>query len=446
MIREKLFGTDGIRGKANFYPLQKEVVEKIGFSAGKVLGKGKSRVLVGYDTRESCNEIKNWLFTGLVKAKVDVFDCGIFPTPAVSAMVRRKHFDFGAVISASHNPYYDNGIKFFSKSGEKLNEKEEEEIENLIYEIENLDKEKIEGKIETTDLEEKYINWVLNSFDGLNLEKKTILLDTANGASYKIAPKVFWKLGANIKVINNLPDGRNINEKCGSLYANCLKESLEKYGCDFGFTFDGDADRCLAVLPSGKILDGDYLLFNEAVSRKRAGTLKNNIVVGTLMSNYGLEKALSKEKIDLYRTSVGDKYVYEALKEKGGEIGGEPSGHIIFLDKSVTGDGIITALFYCKNGVERGGLDKLAEGIEMCFQKIVNIKVKRKIPLNELNGFNEIEEEAKGMVYNNGRLVLRYSGTEPLLRIMVESEKEEILNQTIHFLTEKLKELLNKEV
>ncbi len=445
MGREKLFGTDGIRGEVNSYPLQKEVVEKIGFAAGKVLGKAKSRVLAGYDTRESCEEIKKWLFTGLSKAKVDVFDCGVFTTPAVSAMVKKKEFDFGVVISASHNPYYDNGIKFFSKSGEKLSENEENEIENLIFEIESLNNDKIEGKIEKIDLEEEYINWVMDFFPDLNLEKKTILLDTANGASYKIAPKVFWKLGADVKVINNTPDGKNINEKCGSLYANLLKESLEKFGCNFGFTFDGDADRCLAVIPSGKILDGDYLLFNEAVLRKKAGTLKNNIVVGTVMSNYGLEKALTREKIDFFRASVGDKYVYNALKEKGGEIGGEPSGHIILLDKSATGDGIITALSYCQNGIKRGGLDKLTEGIEMCFQKIVNIKVKRKVPLNELNGFYEIEEKAKEMVLDNGRIVLRYSGTEPLLRLMVESEKEEILDQTMNFLIENLKELLNKE-
>ncbi|MCX7830687.1 MAG: phosphoglucosamine mutase [Acidobacteria bacterium] len=437
-----------MRGEAYTFPLQQEIVQKIGFSAGKILGKEKGRTLVGCDTRESCDDIKEWLFHGLTKSGLDVYDCGVFPTPAVSAMTKEGNFDFGVVISASHNPYTDNGIKFFSQTGEKLNEKEEEEIESLIYELKetNVEKEKNIGKVFRIDLEEDYINYILERFGGLNLEKKTILLDTANGASFKIAPIVFSRLGANVKSINNIPDGKNINLKCGSLYAEELKRDLDKYGCEFGFSFDGDADRCLAVLPSGKILDGDFLLYNEAVLRKKKAKLKNNLVVGTVMSNFGLEKALEKEGISLFRAKVGDKYVYEALKEKGGEIGGEPSGHIIFLDKSPTGDGLITALSYCQNALEKGGMERLLDGIEMCFQKIVNIKVIRKVPLEELNGYKEVEKVAEDMVSGRGRIVLRYSGTEPLLRIMVEADNENILNETVQFLTKKLSSVLNEEV
>jgi phosphoglucosamine mutase len=445
MAKEKLFGTDGIRGEAYLYPLLEEFVEKIGFSAGKILGREKGKVLVGYDTRESSEVIKKWLFEGFTKSGIDAYDCGVFPSPAVSAMVREKNFDFGAVISASHNPYSDNGIKFFSQSGEKLGEDTESEIESFFYEIKNLNGAKAAGKIFTIDFEEDYINFVLKNFSGLTLERKTILLDTANGAAFRIAPKTFSKLGADVKAVNNLPTGKNINENCGSLHAEKIKKDLDRYGCEFGFSFDGDADRCLAVLPYGKILDGDYLIYNEAVSRKRKGILKNNLVVGTVMSNYGVEKALSMEGISLYRAKVGDKYVYEALKEKGGEIGGEPSGHIIFLDKSLTGDGLITALSYCQNALEKGGMEKLLDGVDMCFQKIVNIKVKKKTPLEDLKGFKEIEEKANEIILGSGRVVLRYSGTEPLLRIMVEAEKEDKLNKAVQFLTEKLKDLLDKE-
>lgn len=444
MNKKKLFGTDGIRGVANAFPLVEEFVEKIGFSSGKILGKEKGKVLVGYDTRKSCDEIKRWLFSGLKKSGIKAYDSGVFPTPGISAMVREKNFDFGIVISASHNPYTDNGIKFFSQSGEKLSEEKENEIESCIYELKELKYEKSEGEVVEINLEEDYLNYILRNFEDLNLEKKTILLDTANGASYKIAPKLFWKLNADVKVINNLPTGENINRECGSLFADKIKREIHLYGCEFGFSFDGDADRCLAVLPNGKIIDGDYLLYNEALSRKRKGILKNNLVVGTVMSNYGLEKALEKEKISFIRTNVGDKYVYEAMEEKGGEIGGEPSGHIIFLDKSVTGDGLITALSYCKNSIERGGMERLLEGINMCFQKIVNIRVEKKIPFEEIEGFEETEKKAKDIIKDEGRIVLRYSGTEPLLRIMVEAEKEEKLNETINFLVENLKIALNK--
>lgn len=445
MAKEKLFGTDGIRGEAYLYPLLEEFVEKIGFSAGKVLGREKGKVLVGYDTRESCEPIKKWLFCGFTKAGIDAYDCGVVPTPAISAMVKEKGFDFGAVISASHNPYSDNGIKFFSQSGEKLGEDKENEIETFFYETRDLSGFKITGKVFKIDLEEDYINFILKNYSDLNLERRTILLDTANGAAFKIAPKIFSKLGAGVKAINNLPTGKNINENCGSLHADKIGKDLDKYGCEFGFTFDGDADRCLAVLPSGKILDGDYLLYNEALFRKRRGKLKNNLVVGTVMSNYGVEKALAREGISFYRAKVGDKYVYEALKEKGGEIGGEPSGHIIFLDKSLTGDGLITALSYCQNALEKGGIEKLLEGVDMCFQKIVNIKVKKKIPLEDSKDFQGIEAKANEIISGSGRIVLRYSGTEPLLRIMVEAEEEKKLNKAVEFLTEKIKDLLNKE-
>lgn len=445
MRKEKLFGTDGIRGKANSFPLIEEIVEKIGFSSGKILGKEKGKVLIGYDTRKSCYEIKKWLFSGLKKSAMTVFDCGVFPTPGISAMVREKNFDFGIVISASHNPYSDNGIKFFSQSGEKLSEEKENEIESLIFDLKDLQHEKTKGEIIEIDLEEDYLKYILGNFPDLNLEKKRILLDTANGASYKVGPKLFSRLNANVKVINNFPTGENINKECGSLFAEKIKKEIEMFDCEVGFSFDGDADRCLAVIPSGKILDGDYLLYNEAVSRKRKGILKNNIVVGTIMSNYGVEKALQKQGISFFRTKVGDKYVYEALKEKDGELGGEPSGHIIFLDKSLTGDGLITALSFCQNGIEKGGIERLFDGVTMCFQKIVNLKVAKKIPIEEIDNFQMIVDSAECIVGGEGRIVLRYSGTEPLLRIMVEAEKEEKVNKTINYLTEKLNNALSKE-
>ncbi len=277
---------------------------------------------------------------------------------------------------------------------------------------------------------------------GLSLKGKKVLLDCANGASYRLAPRLFLGLGAELAVVADAPDGRNINLGCGSLHAGELAKRTASFGADFGFSFDGDADRCLALHPSGSVLDGDNLLFAEAKRRKKAGLLSGNLAVGTVMSNYGLEEAFAAEKIDFTRAAVGDRYVLEALRAGGGELGGEPSGHIIFLDMADTGDGLLTALVYSRLFLSEETANDLSEGITRYCQKMINIRVKEKRPIEGDGEIAAFMAEAEETISGQGRIVLRYSGTEPLLRVMIEARSEAVVEKTVNKLAEDLRSLL----
>jgi phosphoglucosamine mutase len=441
-MARKLFGTDGIRGVYGEFPLDPATIKIIGYSAGKILGGANSRVLIGCDTRESSGAVKEALIRGFSQAGVASCDAGVFPTPAVAAMVKEKGFDFGAVISASHNPYEDNGIKFFSGGGTKFHDSQEEEIERLIEGSRYVTASSADLKKNEVSFGEDYLNWLLTKFSGLNLRGKKILLDSANGAAYNLAPRLFALLGAEVISIADHPDGRNINENCGSLHAGELAKKISSLGADFGFSYDGDADRCLALHPEGKVLDGDNLLYAEARRRKQAGTLKGNVVVGTVMSNYGLEEALAEEQIDFHRASVGDRYVLEALREKRGELGGEPSGHIIFLDMADTGDGLLTSLVYSRLFLQSEGMKNLAGGIARYAQKMINLKVREKKPIEGVKEIDGFLSQAERTISGEGRIVLRYSGTEPLLRVMIEAKSEAIVDKAINKLVADLKSVL----
>lgn len=445
MKEEKLFGTDGIRGVAYEYPLIEDLIRHLGFVAGRILAKEKGKALIGSDTRESCFDLKKWLIEGLTSTNIDCYDCGIFPTAGISAMVKNKGFDFGIVISASHNPYHDNGIKFFNQNGEKLNEEIEEQIENELKRTKLNLRESNRGEVKEIDLVEDYISFILRGFNEYDFLREPFLVDLANGSAVRIAKKLFEKLGLKALIINDKPDGKNINRDCGSLFVSKLHEKLIKENLDFGFSLDGDADRCLLSLRDGTILDGDYLIYNETTFRKNANLLKKNVVVGTLMTNYGLEVALKREGLELIRTKVGDKYVYEALKRNGAEIGGEPSGHVIFLYRSITGDGLISLLTYLYLAKAKGSIFNLKEGLKLYPQQIINLKVKEKIPLEQIDGYEELNKKAYEMIEGEGRIVLRYSGTEPLLRIMVESKSENNLKKALDYLIKELSKILKKE-
>ncbi len=441
-MARRLFGTDGIRGVYGEHPLDGETIRLIGFSAGTIIGGKGSKALIGCDTRESCGAVREGLVRGLSLAGVAPFDAGVFPTPAVAAMVKEKGFDFGVVISASHNPYKDNGIKFFSGAGAKFDDSKEEEIESLIEESRKSTPSGGTSRCEAVSFEDDYIRFLLSMFPGMSLNGKKVLLDCANGASYRLAPRLFRELGAETAVVADKPDGRNINLDCGSLHAGELAKGTASFGADFGFSFDGDADRCLALHPSGTVLDGDNLLFAEAKRRKKAGLLKGNLVVGTVMSNYGLEEAFAAGKIDFVRAAVGDRYVLEELRGKGGELGGEPSGHIIFLDMADTGDGLLTALVYSRLFLSEESAKDLSCGMARYCQKMINIRVKEKRPIEGDRDIAAFMAEAEETISGQGRIVLRYSGTEPLLRVMIEARSEEAVEKAVNKLAADLRSLL----
>jgi len=441
-MARRLFGTDGIRGVYGEHPLDGETIRLVGFSVGKIIGSEGARALIGCDTRESSGAVRAELVRGLSQAGVVAFDAGVFPTPAVAAMVKEKGFDFGAVISASHNPYKDNGIKFFSGAGAKFDDSKEEEIEAFIEESRKSPPTGGSAESRTVFFDDDYIKFLLSKFGSLDLKGKKVLLDCANGASYRVAPRLFNRLGTDLAVVADAPDGRNINLGCGSLHAGDLAERVRSSGADFAFSFDGDADRCLALHRDGRVLDGDNLLFAEAKRRKSASALKGNVVVGTVMSNFGLEAALASEKIGFARAGVGDRYVLEELRAKGGELGGEPSGHILFLDLAETGDGLLTALAYSRLFMEPALAEDLSAGITRFCQKMVNLKVREKKPLEGDERIAGFMAEAEEIMSGEGRIVLRYSGTEPLLRVMVEARSEETVDRALDKLVGGLKAAL----
>jgi phosphoglucosamine mutase len=422
---KQYFGTDGIRGVPGTPPLDDLTLHAVGRAVGSYLHKEHKdpHALIGMDTRESGSPIAGILAAGLKQSGVDVTFAGVLTTPGVACLVRQNDFHAGVVISASHNPYHDNGVKLFSHAGMKFPDAVEEEIEAEIPRFLKEPATAANALDADGSLHAEYLEFLRSRvLAGAKLRGMRIVLDCANGAAYRLGPELFGSLGCEVVEIGTAPDGRNINEKCGSLHLEKLQERVPAEKAALGVAFDGDADRALFVSAAGKIVNGDGVLLAAARFLKSAGKLPGNRVVATSMSNLGLERVLAREGIGLARTNVGDRYVLEEMLKSGNVLGGEQSGHIIFLDDSPAGDGLLTAVKVASLVALHGSLEALVEGLKDYPQTIVNVKVKTKPALESVPEVARALREAETTLGENGRIVLRYSGTEPLARVMVEAE------------------------
>ena len=453
-MARKHFGTDGIRGEAN-KELTVELAMDLGYALGHYLQENKKdgknpMIVLGTDTRVSGYMLRSALFASLTSLGINIEFLGVIPTPGVAYLARHLKADGGIMISASHNPAKDNGIKIFGAGGYKLPDEVEEKLEKLMDNVEEIKKVKLAGdKVGKFryNLDNYYIyqDYLLSTVKG-NFKGMKIILDAANGAAYKIASKVFYELGAEIVSINDIPNGTNINVKCGSTDMTILKKVVLGYEADLGLAFDGDADRLLAVDSKGNEIDGDTIIAVVAKHLKKEGKLNKNTIVSTIMSNMGLEKHLEKEGIKLLRTDVGDRYVLEKMKEEGLNIGGEQSGHIIFLDYNTTGDGMMTALQLVATIKKEGKkIDDLINEIEYYPQILINVIVensKKKLWDKNEKIVNIIAEKEKEME-GNGRVLVRTSGTEPKVRVMVEGKEQEMVERVANEIAEVVKKELS---
>jgi len=425
-MAKELFGTDGIRGIPGTPPLDDPTLFATGQGLGGYLRKehGSAHVLIGMDTRESGPHIAGLLAAGLQKSDASVEFAGVITTPGVACLVRQNDYQAGVVISASHNPYHDNGVKLFSHAGMKFPDAEEERIETEISQLRNeAVPEERPGLAANHALHMEYLDFLRSRvLPAAKLSGFRMVLDCANGAAYQLGPELFRSLDADVVAMGVKPDGRNINAGCGSLHLEGLQERVTKERAMLGVAFDGDADRALFVSGSGRVVNGDGVLLAVARHLKSRNALKNQRVVATSMSNLGLERLLAREGVSLARAAVGDRYVLEEMLKSGSNLGGEQSGHIIFLDDSPAGDGLLTAVKIASLVSMRGSLESLVEGLKDYPQVILNVKVKRKPPLQSLPEVARALAEAQETLGENGRVVLRYSGTEPLARVMVEAE------------------------
>ncbi|MDQ3711208.1 MAG: phosphoglucosamine mutase [Acidobacteriota bacterium] len=447
---KKLFGTDGIRGEAGAFPLDEKTIEIIGNSLARQFTEqlGRSpRFITGRDTRESGAWIERAFCAGANAAEADCESAEIITTPGVAFLTEKFHFDAGVVISASHNPYQDNGIKIFLPTGKKIDEATEKEIEKDIFELEIENRSLNElGEINTraSDYQESYLNYLTEEFKTLDLNRFKMMIDCANGAACNLAPKLFEKFGANVESINITPDGKNINENCGSLHLENLQKDVLEEKANFGVAFDGDADRSLFVDEKGNLVDGDAVLWIMANHLQARGKLNNQTVVATVMSNIGLEIALNSKNIKLLRTAVGDKYVLRELLETNSAIGGEQSGHIIFPFHSLVGDGMFTTLFLLEAIRESGkSLSELTSGFIKLPQILVNVKVGEKRPFEAVAEIAEAAQKIENELGDKGRLLLRYSGTENLARVMIEGENQAEIEAQANHLAEVIKSSLS---
>lgn len=446
----RLFGTDGIRGVANIPPMDSETVLRLGRAAAQVFRRSNSRhrVLIGKDTRLSGYLLETALETGLASMGVDVLLVGPLPTPGVAFMTRSMRADAGIMISASHNPYEDNGIKFFGADGFKLADETEDEIERLMQPG-HLDELRAQpaaiGKMfRIDDAIGRYTVYLKSCIPReFKLDGIKIVLDCAHGAAYRVAPLVFSELGAELITIGNRPDGKNINADCGSMHPEGIAAAVREHGADFGVAFDGDADRVIFCDERGEVVDGDLVLAICGVALKRQGALRGDAVVGTVMSNLGLEKALEREKIALYRSGVGDRYVLAEMMSRGLNFGGEQSGHVIFLDHSTTGDGLLTALMLLSLVVKEGKpLSQYQQLVQRYPQQLINIKVRERVPFEQIPTLQKLLKDVEQRLGSSGRVLLRYSGTEKKARVMVEAENDSLCNQC----AQDLAELVQKEL
>lgn len=457
MSKKKFFGTDGVRGTANKGNITPDIVLKIGQAAGVKFRSGnhQHRVLIGKDTRLSGYMIENALTAGLVSMGMDVILAGPVPTPAVAMLTKSMRADLGIMVSASHNLYQDNGIKLFGPGGFKLSDKIEKEIEELMQK--DLSKylapsDKIGKATRIDDAGGRYIEYIKNTFPkGKTLDGLKIVIDCANGAAYKIGPTVLWELGAEVITLGVNPNGFNINDNCGSTHPELLCKEVVKNKADIGIALDGDADRLIIADNSGTIIDGDQLLAIIAEYWKKHKKLKGKGIVTTQMSNLGLEKHLHSLNLDLKRTPVGDRYVSQYMKEHGFNVGGEQSGHIILTDYSTTGDGLIAALQILAVIIESNNkANKTCRAFNALPQILKNVKISKDFDLDNPE-LKQAIQHAEQQLGNNGRIFIRKSGTEPLVRIMVEgnkmSEINKIANQIANYIGEsKTNTIINKPI
>ncbi len=426
----RLFGTDGIRGVAN-KELTPELAFKLGKAGAYVLTKEKRRkanIIIGMDTRESGDMLEAALIAGMCSVGANVIPLGVIPTPGMAYLVRHYKMDAGVVISASHNPSKDNGIKFFSSEGYKLSDSLEDEIEDIIknsYDSLPNPSENLGRKMLRHDAVLNYVDFIVDQAEDINLEGMKVAIDCANGATYQAAPMVMKNLGADVHTIHASPDGININKNCGSTHMTSLVEYVRDNHMDIGIAFDGDGDRCLMVDENGKIVEGDEMMSIFATYFKKEGTLKNDTLVATVMSNLGLFHMGEKNGINIERASVGDRYVLERMLEIGACLGGEQSGHIIFLDHNTTGDGILTAVQMLKIMHKTGKkLSELNTVMKVLPQVLINAKVKEenKKDFDKNDEINSAVAKVSEKFKDRGRVLIRASGTEPLVRVMIEGE------------------------
>ena len=427
-MAKKYFGTDGIRGKVGEYPITPDFMLKLGWATGRVFAnEGNGFVLVGKDTRISGYMFESALEAGLSAAGVDCRLLGPMPTPGIAYLTRTLRAKAGIVISASHNPYYDNGIKFFSVDGTKLPDEIEHQIEHYIdTPMTTVESAKL-GKVKRIgDAAGRYIEFCKATVPpSLDFKGMRIVIDCAHGATYDIAPHVFSEVGAEVVAVGAEPDGLNINDECGATKPDTLVAKVLEYRADLGIALDGDGDRVIMVDHKGEIVDGDELIYIIAKSRLEEGRLQGP-VIGTLMTNLGMEHALKALGVPLFRANVGDRYVMELLSEKKGMLGGEGSGHIICLDKTTTGDGIVSALQVLAEMRRTGkSLNELKSGMKKYPQVLINVRVEKKVKLDEIDSIKKAVEAVEKKLGDKGRVLLRASGTEPLVRVMVEGVNAE---------------------
>jgi phosphoglucosamine mutase len=447
----KLFGTDGVRGVANIYPMTAEVALQLGRALAHVIkyGPGRPRIVVGKDTRLSGYLLEYAITAGICSMGVDVLLLGPMPTPGIAFITHSMRADAGVVISASHNPYQDNGIKFFKGDGYKLPDEIEAHIESLLtqqeFEETRPTATEIGQAFRLDDARGRYISYLKSTFPKeLELDGLKIVVDCAHGATYRVAPEVLEELGAKIIPIGVRPNGRNINRLCGATHPEGVARLVARYQADLGIAFDGDGDRCIVVDHEGRVVDGDHILAICALDMQRRQTLKRKTVVATVMSNLGLEVALKNHGLKLMRTQVGDRYVLEAMLKGGYNLGGEQSGHLVFLNHSTTGDGILTALRLLAVMLrEQKPLAELAACMEVYPQVLLNLKVKERRDLGTVPQAQKAIQTAEKRLQGRGRLLVRFSGTEPLLRVMVEGEKPSEINEVAQELVHTLDMCLN---
>ena len=433
----KLFGTDGVRGEANLEPMTSETAMKLGRAAAYVFKrrKGRHQIVIGKDTRLSGYMLESALTSGICSMGVDVLLVGPLPTPAIAFLTRSLRADAGVMISASHNPYQDNGIKFFSNEGFKLPDELEQRMEDLILsnEIEHIrpTADQIGKAFRIDDAEGRYIEFVKRSLPReMDFQGLRVVVDCANGAAYHVFPKVVKELGAKVWVIGHEPDGLNINDHCGAVHPEKLQEAVRQHQADIGIALDGDADRAVFVCEGGQVVNGDHALAAFALDLKQRGRLKGDTVVGTVMSNFGFELAMTQAGITLVRTPVGDRYILERMVTNDFSLGEEQSGHMIFLEYHSSGDGLISGLQMLKL-MKRSGqsLSKLAQCMDSTPQILLGVKVPHKPDLQSIPQLQQAIEAGEARLNGTGRVLVRYSGTEPLVRVMVEGQDDSMIRE-----------------
>ncbi len=425
-MSRKFFGTDGIRGRVNDAPMTAEIAMRVGQAAGAhfLRGDHRHRVVIGKDTRLSGYMMESAMVAGFTSVGMDVVLLGPMPTPAVAMLTRSMRADLGVMISASHNPFVDNGIKLFGPDGYKLSDEAERSIERRLGKEPKLAKAEMVGRAKRIDdARGRYVHFVKSTLpEQLRLDGLKIVVDCANGAAYHVAPDALWELGAEVIPLGVSPNGTNINDNCGSTHPQLLRDAVVANGADIGLALDGDADRLIVVDETGKVIDGDQLMALIAIDQARRGLLKGGAVVATVMSNIGLERRLAEEKIGLIRTKVGDRYVLEEMRSRGCNLGGEQSGHIILTDHATTGDGLVAGLQILASMVDSGKkASELLNQFEPVPQLLRNVRYEQGEPLDDAAVIKRIAA-AEAQLNGRGRLVIRKSGTEPLIRVMAEGD------------------------